>query len=100
MSSIIEDIMAYCVNADGYGRMFDFKCRGINTRVEDYEGFRAWNLKCLEEMSYEDKVWVWGLCKRLGSSSVGMMDMEDCGIWTADQFFFDKNKKLCIVHPR
>ena len=100
MSSVIENIMAYCVNADCYGRMFDFKCRGIDMENENYAAFRAWNIKCLEEMKYEDQVWVWGLCKRIGSSTIGMMDMEDCGIWTADQFFFDKNKKLCIVHPR
>ena len=97
---LIEDIMAYCVDAEGYGRMFDFKCRGIDTEVEDYEGFRAWNVKCLEEMSDSTRMWVWELCKYLKDYNLGMMDMEDCGIWTADQFFFDKNKKLCIVHPR
>ena len=100
LTSVIDDIMTYCVDENGYGRMFDFKCKGINTEVENYEEFRAWNIQCLEEMSDEDQTWVWGLCKRIGCSNLGMMDMEDCGIWTADQFFFDKNKKLCIVHPR
>jgi hypothetical protein len=100
MSSIIDNIMTYCVDADGYGRMFDFKCEGIYTEVEDYAAFREWNIKCLGEMNYEDQVWVWGLCRRIGGFNVGMMDMDNCGIWTADQFFFDKNKKICIVHPR
>ena len=98
--SLIENIMTYCVNADGYARMFDFKCRSIDIEVENYEEFRAWNIKCIEEMSYENKLWLSGLCMRIRNSSVGMMDMEDCGIWVADQFFFDMNKKLCIVHPR
>jgi hypothetical protein len=97
---IIENIMAYCVDINGYGRMFDLECNGVDTEVEDYEGFRAWNIKCLGEMTYKEQTWIWELCKRIGSSNLGMMDMEDCGIWTADQFFFDKNKKLCIVHPR
>ena len=92
--------MAYCVDINGYGRMFDLECNGVDTEVEDYEGFRAWNIKCLGEMTYKEQTWIWELCKRIGSSNLGMMDMEDCGIWTADQFFFDKNKKLCIVHPR
>jgi hypothetical protein len=100
MSSVIENIMAYCVDEDGYGRMFDFKSDGIDTEVENYERFRTWNIMCLGEMSDEDQMWVWGLCKRIGSSAIGMMDMEDCGIWKADQFFFDTKKKLCIVHPR
>jgi len=100
MSSIIENIMAYCIDEDGYGRMFDFKCKGINTEVEDYAAFRMWNITCLAQMSDEDLLWVWGLCKRIGSSTIATMDMEDCILWTADQFFFDKKKRLCIVHPR
>ena len=97
---LIENIMSFCVDDDSYERMFDFKSKGIDTQVENYEEFYNWNKKCVEEMAYEDKLWLNGLCMRLKNSKLGMMDLEDCGIWTADQFFFDKNKKLCIVHPR
>ena len=100
MEDRIKSIMTGIVCKDSFGRMYDFKCKGIDGFADDYDEFYNWNKSCLEKMSYEDQIWVWGLCKRLGSSNVGMMDMEDCGIWTADQFFFDKNKKLCVVHPR
>lgn len=96
MPTLIENIMSHCIDSNSYGRMFDFKCNVF----EDYEGFMEWNIKCLEEMSHEDQVWMWDLCKRLKDCNIGMMDLEECGIWTADQFFFDKNKKICIVHPR
>jgi len=91
--------MVYCVDKLSFERMQDIESKGID-EFKDYEEFINWNEKCLEEMSYEDQIWVWGLCKRLMDSMVNIMDMEDCGIWTADQFYFLKNKKICIVHPR
>jgi hypothetical protein len=100
MTEIIESIMSYIVCEESFGRMYDFKCKGIEGFADDYGAFYNWNKTCLEEMSDSTRTWVWGLCNCLKDSNLGMMDLEDCGIWTADQLFFDKNKKLCIVHPR
>ena len=94
-------IMSYIVAECEYERMIDQSCRGIDTSMS-YDNFFLWNKACLEELSYEDLSWVWGLCKRLrlNREIILMMDLEDCGLWTASSIFYDTNKKLVIVHPR
>lgn len=96
---LILRIMTHIVEACYYERMVGESCRGIDLSMS-YDDFFLYNKACLEELSYEDLNWVWGLCKRLNRRQIGMMDMEDCGIWEADAIFYDLNKNLCIVHPR
>ena len=100
MEDRIKSIMTGIVCKESFGRMYDFKCRGIDGFADDYDVFYNWNKTCLEEMHDEELIWIWGLCNYIKGSHMKMMDLEDCGIWTADQYFFDKNKKLCVVHPR
>lgn len=98
-SVLILRIMTHVVEECYYERMVGEECKGIEL-AESYNDFFAWNKSCLEELSFEDVVWVWGLCQRLNNEKIGTMDMEDCGIWEADSIFYDQKKNLVIVHPR
>jgi hypothetical protein len=91
--------MSHVVPECYYERMDFQECKGT-FREETYNDFLAWNKSCLEELSFDDVKWVWGLCDRMNHGRIGMMDMEDCGIWEADTVFYDRNKNLIIVHPR
>ena len=96
-SVLILQIMTHIVPECYYERMLGEKCKGID-EAETYHDFLAWNKSCLQEQSYDDLKWVWGLCQRL--NKIGMMDMECCGIWGADTIFYDQKKNLVIIHPR
>ena len=98
-SVLILRIMTHVVPDCYYERMIGQKCKAID-EGETYSDFLAWNKSCLEELSFEDVNWVWGLCKRLNKGEIGMMDMECCGVWKADSIFYDTYKNLVIVHPR
>ena len=98
-SVLILRILTHVVEECYYERMVSEECKGIDAATR-YNDFFLWNKKCLEELSYEDVNWVWGLCNRLNLKKIGMMDMEDCGIWKADTIFYNLNKELVIVHPR
>ena len=99
MADILNNIMTYLVDSDSFERMQAIECSGVNSFVS-YDDFVMWNKQCLNELPFDDHVWMLGFCKRLKDCKIGMMDLEDCGIWTADAFFYDNDKKLCIVHPR
>lgn len=96
---LILRILTHVVEECYYERMLGEKCKGIDAAAT-YNEFFLWNKECLEELSYEDVNWVWGLCNRLNRRQIGTMDMEDCGIWKADTIFYDTYKRLIIVHPR
>ena len=98
-SVLILRIMSHVVEECYYERMLGEGCKGID-RAETYYSFLAWNKSCLQELSLDDVKWVWGLCERMNNNKIGMMDMEDCGIWEADAIFYDQKKNLVIVHPR
>jgi len=63
-----------------------------------YDEFVLWNIKCINELTNDDIVWLSGLCKRI--KEIHLQDMESCAKFTADSFFFDCNKKIVIVNPR
>ena len=92
-------ILKHVVEECYYERMLGMNCECVDQAMS-YEAFLAWNKKCIEELSPKDLEWLWGLCTRLNSRTVGMMDMEDCGTWRADSFYYDQNKDIVIVHPR
>ena len=91
--------MTHVVPECYYERMDDHECKGIDLSMS-YNEFFLYNKSCLEELSYDDVAWVWGMCERLNNKKIGMMDMECCGIWEADTIYYDLNKNLVIVHPR
>jgi hypothetical protein len=92
---ILHNLVAECE----YERMVFEQCRAIDLSLS-YNDFLAYNKKCLEELSPEDLEWMRCLCKGLNSHRIGMMDLEDCGIWKAHCFFYNLEKDIVIVHPR
>jgi hypothetical protein len=94
---LVLRILTHVVPECYYERMLGEECKRIDSTMS-YNDFFLYNKDCLDRLSYEDLSWVWGLCKRL--QMIGMMDMECCGIWKADTFFYDINRELVIVHPR
>lgn len=95
----VHTIIAYVVPSDDYERMVAYECSAIDAS-KTYAEFLDWNQACLNAMSDADIAWLMGLCTRLKDGALNLMDMEPCVTWTADAIYFDKNKKLCIVHPR
>ena len=96
---LVLRILTHVVPECYYERMLGEECRQIDSAMS-YNDFFMYNKACLDELSYEDLSWVWGLCKHLNNKKIGMMDMENCCIWKADTIFYDINRELVIVHPR
>jgi hypothetical protein len=65
-----------------------------------YAEFIAWNLKKISELSEEDRAWLKGLCRRIRSDKIRLMDHESCVEWDACGFYYDVRGHLCIMHPR
>jgi len=82
-----------------YDRMINEDCSGIKTRLS-HDQFLDWNIRCIKELSDEDKVFFKTLCNKIINQKIGQMDMEDCGIWVSYSLFFDLEKNIIIVLPR
>jgi len=67
---------------------------------QSYADFMEWNIKCIAELSAEERAWVWGLCQRIGRRSIKLMDMENCPVFTAYGIYYSSDKTLCVVNPR
>ena len=65
-----------------------------------YEQFYIWNTQCIKELPNNDLEMLGTLCIRIQNNTLRQMDMESCSIFGSDCFFFDANKRLCIVNPR
>ena len=90
------DISKYLVNEYTFERMQshgDYDC-------PSFEKFMAWNLKCIDELNDEDRIWITGLCKRINKRSIYLMDEEYASASDATNIYFDKNKNVCIMTPR
>ena len=65
-----------------------------------YQKFREWNLKCVNDM-YEDEMehldW---LCDWIAKGKVRNMDMESCGEYHTEGFYFNAAKRLVIYSGR
>lgn len=82
-----------------YDRMVNNDCSGIKTRLSHGQ-FLDWNIRCIKELSDEDKVFFKILCNKIINQKIGQMDLEDCGVWESYSLFFDLKKNIVIVHPR
>lgn len=65
-----------------------------------FEKFHAFNLKCIRELSDEDRAWVQGLTSRIEQDRINIVDEESGIEMPASNIYFDKKKKVCIVCPR
>ena len=89
-------IKKFIINNYTYDRMND---REDGATPLSYNEFYAWNIKCLNE-SPDDLAWLTGLCNRMNSSKIILMDEESCTKFSAYAFYFDSDKNIVIVNPR
>jgi len=87
------------LDSHDYDRMVDHDCSGIKT-ILSYDQFLDWNIRCIKELSDEDKVFFKILCNKIINRNIKQMDLEDCGVWVSESLFFDLKKNIVIVHPR
>ena len=89
--------MQYILKEDDYKRMSE-----NNSMYEDisYDNFLLWNTFKIDTLDNDGISWLSKLIEYISSNKVNLIDMEDCGSWTASAFFYDMDAKLCIVHPR
>ena len=97
MPTIISEVYPFIVDHYTYERM---QHMNDNVNFSTYQEFLEYNIKCIDELSPDDQMWLLTLCKKLKSSMIHLVDTEHCGEFTADTFYFNNNKKLCIVNPR
>ena len=96
---LIQRIMMHMVEEHDYERMIVHDCDSIDISMS-YNKFILYNKACLNELSYDDVRWIWGLCKRLKHEVIGLMDLESCAVFEASYIFYDNNKNIVIVNPR
>jgi hypothetical protein len=92
----MEMIKKFIINSYTYDRMNDME--NGDTPLS-YSEFYEWNVKCLNE-SPDDLAWLTGLCNRMTSSKIYLMDEESCAKFSAYAFYFDNAKNIVIVNPR
>jgi hypothetical protein len=90
-------IMQYILGEGDYKRM-----RENNSEYENmsYDDFLLWNTCKIDTLDNDGISWLSKLIEYISSNKVNLIDMEDCGSWTASAFFYDMNANMCIVHPR
>jgi hypothetical protein len=97
MTQVISDVYPFIVDQYSFERMQQMN---DDINFSNYKKFLEHNIKCIDELSDEDKNWLLLLCKKLKGSMIGLVDTEHCVEFTADSFYFNNNKKLCIANPR
>lgn len=99
MAEQYQFILSFLVAECEFERMKDMECRGIDDSMT-YAEFHQWNTLCLSEQAPDYDPWLLRLCERMKDNQICLMDLESCCIFEASGFFFDKNKRLCIINPR
>jgi len=83
---------------DTYDRILKYDLN--YTYTMNYSEFYAWNLKCISELSEDDRLWLEGLCRRIEKNSIRLMDLESCAAFHAHGFHYNMDGELCIMMPR
>ena len=65
-----------------------------------YDVFVKWNRKCLNELTNTELNHLAWVFSKFNDSSLKLMDEESGACFTAQNFFFDQDKKLVITNPR
>jgi hypothetical protein len=66
----------------------------------NYEEFINWNIKCINELSNKETIWLLNLCNNIQNNKINLVDLESCCSFEASNFYFDNHKNICIVNPR
>jgi hypothetical protein len=90
-------IMQYILSEGDYERMRENKSEYENM---SYDDFLLWNTFKIDGLDNDEISCLSNLIKYMSSNKLNLIDMEDCGSWTASAFFYDMNANMCIVHPR
>jgi len=95
----MDDLKQFIIEKDVYDRMIEMMNED-DLMWDSYEEFYEWNMGCLDEAPAHDVTWLTGLCKRMASSKIKLMDEESCVRMPAYAFYFDDKKNIVIVNPR
>ena len=96
-SDINEELEAFLPSHLDYKRMADEDSMYTDT---PYSEFLMWNRAKIGALEPNYRKWLVAFMKMIRSDHIRLMDKEDCVMWDADGFFFDKDGKLCITHTR
>jgi hypothetical protein len=97
MPTVISEVYPFIVDQYTFERMQQMN---DDINFSNYKEFLEFNIKCIDELTDDDKNWLLALCKKLKSSMIHLVDTEHCVEFDADTFYFNHNKKLCITNPR
>lgn len=67
---------------------------------ETYDDFVTFTKNCINEQTDDDKIWLYKLCQMIKGNKINLVDEESCFEFTADTFYFNMKKQICIVNPR
>jgi hypothetical protein len=68
--------------------------------LQFHKSFLEHNIKCLDEMTTDQIIWMRTLREMIKSKKIKLVDEESCVEFTAYGFYFDYKKNLCIINPR
>jgi hypothetical protein len=99
MTEQYQYILSFLVEEFEFERMKELECRHIDHSMT-YAEFHEWNTLCLSEQAPDYDPWLLRLCQLMKDNQICLMDLESCAVFEACAFFYDKNKRLCIINPR
>jgi len=89
-------IMNYLISADEFDRMRRYESI---IEFDSYTAFEAWNIECVNALSEADRQVLQAIVSMLTKNSLNIVIMNTCTEWSAGGFYYNKQKKLCLVHP-
>jgi hypothetical protein len=98
-TGVKKAIMMHILDRDDFERMKSIN-EGSKYDKMSYDDFLQWNRFKIDALDKEEISWLSMLIAYISSYEIKLVDMEDCGRWTASAFFYDMDANLCIVHPR
>jgi hypothetical protein len=72
----------------------------IKKHFKNYDTFKGHNIECLNKLSSDEILWLKTFCKMLKDKKINIVDEESCVEFWAYGFYFNHEKKLCIINPR
>ena len=93
----MDDLISMIVDDGTFERM---QYQNDKIKFKDYNTFKEHNIKCLDEMTTEQIIWMRTLCDMIKQNKIKLVDEESCVEFTAYGFYFDYKKNLCIINPR
>ena len=91
------DLSTYILSEEDFERLTD---QNDNYTDMSYNSFMDWNIQCINELTNKDRLWLTGLCTRMGQNSIRIMDLESCVAFPASHFYFDHKKRICIINQQ